>query len=192
MLNAPFDGIVGLTDLAPGQLIDSSTAIATLDDLSVVEVQFSVPERFLARLEMGQKVQLTSPAYPDQVLTGTIGSMDTRVDRSTRSIAMRAEVPNPDGRLKAGMFMRVGLVLNEGQARAVPERALTVAGAQSYVHVAENGTARRIEVTTGRQRDGMIEIVTGLPDDAQVIVTNLQKVSDGSKIEHVVATKAAK
>ena len=60
------------------------------------------------------------------------------------------------------------------------------------MHVAENGTARRIEVTTGRQRDGMIEIVTGLPDDAQVIVTNLQKVSDGSRIEHVVATKVAK
>lgn len=179
VLKAPFGGVVGLSDISLGELVDSSTVITTLDNLSVVEVAFSVPERFMARLAKGQQVQLQSPAYPDETFTGTIRAMDTRVDQATRSIALRAEVPNDNRRLTAGMFMRVSLVLDQREACAVPERALTVAGAQSFIHVVQDGVARRIEVTIGSQQGDMIEVSGDLPDNPQVIVTNLHRLGDG-------------
>lgn len=185
VLRAPFAGVVGLTDIAPGQLIDSSTELTTLDDLSVIEVAFSVPERFIARLARGQTVTLQSPAYPEDTFQATIRVIDTRVDQTTRSIALRAAVPNGDGRLTAGMFMRVSLVLGERVSPAVPERALTVAGAQTFVYVAENGVAKRVEISTGAQQATMIEISDNLLDGTPVIVTNLHRVGDGSDIEVV-------
>lgn len=181
-LVAPFAGVVGLSDAALGQLVDSSTEITTLDDLSVVEVAFSVPERFIARLQKGQQVELISPAYPDTPFIGTIRAIDTRVDQMTRSIALRAEVPNDDGRLTAGMFMRVSLVLDRRKKLAVPERALIVAGPQSFIHVYDGGLARRIEVTTGAQQGDMIEITGDLPGDASVIVSNLHRLGDGTEV----------
>ncbi|WP_143747291.1 efflux RND transporter periplasmic adaptor subunit [Marinibacterium profundimaris] len=183
VLRAPFDGLVGLTDIALGQLIDSSDEITTLDDLSVVEVAFNVPERFIARLARGQSVSLTSPAYPDETFEATIGAIDTRVDQSTRSIALRATVPNDDGRLTAGMFMRVSLVLDRRQAPAVPERALSVAGAMSYIHVVEGGTARRVAVSVGAQQGDMIEVSGELVEGTAVIVSNLHRVDDGMTVE---------
>ncbi|EEX12326.1 efflux transporter, RND family, MFP subunit [Citreicella sp. SE45] len=181
-LVAPFDGVVGLSDLARGQLVDSSTEVTTLDDLSVIQVAFAVPERYYARLQRGQAVALTSPAFPDRSFTGTISAMATRVDQTTRSVGLRAEVPNEDGLLTAGMYMQATLTLDEHEAPAVPERALSVSGGTSYVHVVRDGVARRIAVTTGRLRDGMIE-VEGLEPGAAVIVTNLQRLSDGDPVE---------
>ncbi|WP_428929002.1 efflux RND transporter periplasmic adaptor subunit [Marinibacterium sp. SX1] len=184
VLRAPFAGVVGLTDLALGQLIDSSTEITTLDDLSVVEVAFSVPERFIARLALGQQVALSSPAYPAETFTATIRAIDTRVDQTTRSIALRAAVPNDDGRLTAGMFMRVSLVLGQRQAPAVPERALSVAGASAFIHLAVDGVAQRVEVGTGSQQGDLVEVTgTDLAAGAPVIVTNLHRIGDGSEIE---------
>ncbi|WP_172330408.1 efflux RND transporter periplasmic adaptor subunit [Mangrovicoccus sp. HB161399] len=182
-LPAPFAGVVGLTGLSRGQMVDSGTEVATLDDLGTIEVAFSVPERFLSRLAPGQAVTLASPAWPGTEFRGRLAAMDTRVDPATRSLALRAEVPNGDGRLRPGMFLRVSLLLSERSAQAVPERALQVSGAQSFVHLAENGTARRVEVATGAQDAGMVEIGGGLPDGAQVIVTNLHRISDGTAVE---------
>ena len=112
-LTAPFSGIVGFTDLARGELVGSESEVTTLDDLSVIEVAFSVPERYLSRLGAGLQVRLISAAWPDRSFTGTISGINTRVDETTRSIALRADVPNDEGLLTAGMFLRAALVLNE-------------------------------------------------------------------------------
>ncbi|WP_170167120.1 efflux RND transporter periplasmic adaptor subunit [Paracoccus methylarcula] len=95
-IRAPFAGVTGLTDLVEGQMVDASTVIATLDDLSVVEVDFSVPETLLSRLETGQQVRLSSAAWPGRIFEGRISRIDTRVDAATRSVALRAEIANDD------------------------------------------------------------------------------------------------
>lgn len=182
-LRAPYGGVVGFTELAHGQLVDSTTEVTTLDDLTLVEVAFSVPERFLAQLARGQAVSLSSPAYPGETFTGRLSAIDTRIDASSRSIALRAEVPNEDRRLAPGMFLRVSLVLAERRAPMVPEAALTVSGAQSYIHIVEAGRARRLEVRTGAQQGGLIEVAGGLPSGAEVILSNLHGLSDGAEVE---------
>lgn len=184
-LRAPFAGVIGLTDLVEGQLIDTATPIATLDDLSVIEVDFGVPEILLPRLERGQRVELTSAAWPGRVFMGEISRIDSRVDAATRSLALRAEIGNDDRALAGGMFLQVRLVLGERQRPAVPENALTVEGDRTLVMLAEGGTARQVDIATGQQRNGLVEVVSGLSPSARVIVTNLHRVSDGAAVEAV-------
>ena len=184
-LRAPFAGVIGLSDLVEGQVIETTTPIATLDDLSVIEVDFSVPETLLPRLERGQRVELTSAAWPGREFQGTISRIDSRVDAATRSLALRAEIGNEDRALAGGMFLQVRLVLDERQRPAIPENALMVEGDRVLVMLAEGNTARQVDIATGQQQDGLVEVVSGLAPSARVIVTNLHRLSDGSAIEAV-------
>lgn len=190
-LRAPFAGILGLTDLVEGQMIDTTTPIATLDDLSVIEVDFSVPETLLPRLRPGQRVDLTSSAWPDRVFQGTISRIDSRVDAATRSVAMRADIPNDDRALAGGMFLQVSLILDERRRPAIPESAISVEGDRTLVMLAEGGTARQVDIVTGQQQDGLLEVVSGLPPSARIIVTNLHRVSDGTPVEAVAQERRA-
>lgn len=184
-LRAPFSGVIGLTDLVEGQLVDTGTVIAPLDDLSMIEVDFSVPETLLPRVQRGQRIDLRSAAWPDRVFQGRITRIDSRVDAATRSVALRAEIPNDDRALAGGMFLQVELVLDDYRRPAIPERALTVEGARNLVLVAQDGIAQQVEVSPGQQRDGLVEIVSGLQPGARIIVTNLHRVMPGMAVEDV-------
>ena len=184
-LRAPFSGVIGLTDLVEGQLVDTSSVIATLDDLSVIEVDFSVPETMLPRLQRGQRIDLTSAAWPGRVFQGNITRIDSRIDAATRSIALRADIPNDDRALAGGMFLQVELVLDEHRRPAIPERALTVEGERNLVLVVEDDTARQVEIVTGQQLGGLVEVISGLDPDARIIVTNLHRVMPGMSVEEV-------
>lgn len=185
-VTAPFAGVTGLTDLVQGQLVDPSTLVTTLDDLSVIEVAFRVPETLRPRLSHGQRVELTTAAWPGRVFQAHLSGIDSRVDAVTRSIALRAQLPNDDKALAGGMFMQAELVLAERRRPAIPERALAIRGALEHVLLAEDGTARQVEIVTGQIRDGMVEITSGLEAQdagrAQVIVSNLQRLRPGMAI----------
>lgn len=190
-VRAPFAGIVGLTDLVEGQMIDATTAITTLDDPSVLEVDFSVPETLLSRLKPGLRIEVTSAAWPDRVFEGEVSRIDTRVDPATRSIALRGAIPNEDRALTGGMFLQVELVLADRRQLAIPERVLSVEGDRSLVLVARNGVAEQAEIAVGQQLDGMVEVVSGLTENAQIIVTNLHRVAPGMPIEAIEAEQGA-
>ena len=98
-IRAPFSGTVGLSDAAPGMLITPGTPIATLDDLSVIQVDFDVPERFLGQIGVGAPIVATADAYGGQAFSGRIARIDTRVKPDTRSVTARAEFVNTSGRL---------------------------------------------------------------------------------------------
>ncbi|MEB3420633.1 efflux RND transporter periplasmic adaptor subunit [Salipiger marinus] len=190
VLRAPFDGVVGFTDLAEGQLVDSADPVTSLDDLALVEVAFSVPERVMGRVRLGQTVSLISAAWPDRVFAGSISAMDTRVDPATRSVALRAEVDNFDRALKPGMFIEVTLVLSERRAAAVPERALTVSGEQSYIHVVRDGRAARVDVVAGQSMGSRIEVSGDLEPGTLVITSNLHRISDGASVDPIAPQQA--
>src|SRR5439155_14235193 len=122
-IRAPFSGVVGLSDVAPGALINPGTPIVSLDDLAVVRVDFDIPDRFLAGLKAGLPITARSDSYPDEVFNGSIAQFDTRVNEQTRAIRARAEFPNPGGRLKPGMLMRVASDQRSRQVLAAREAA---------------------------------------------------------------------
>ncbi|WP_290652523.1 efflux RND transporter periplasmic adaptor subunit [Aquisalimonas sp.] len=190
-IEAPFDGVVGLREVSPGAYIEPGTQLTTLDDLSVVRLDFSIPERYLGGLVPGLSVTARSLGFGDHVFEGTVARISSRVDPITRSVRVQAEFDNEEGRLRSGMFMTARLVLAEREALMVPEEALLKEGRGSYVYVIEDGRARRVEVTSGQRVDGRVEVIGDVGDGDAVVVAGLQRVRDGADVRLVGDTGEA-
>ena len=185
VIRAPFTGRVGLRRVSLGSLINPGATITTLDDLSVIKVDFSVPENFLAGLRDGLKVTATAAAFPGRDFLGTVTGVDSRIDPVSRSVTVRALVPNADLALKPGMFLNVTLARDEHQALMVPEAALVPEQSRQFLYVIEEGRATRREVRIGGRQPGRVEIVSGLKAGEQVIVEGTQKVREGGEVRVV-------
>ncbi|MDN3517484.1 efflux RND transporter periplasmic adaptor subunit [Aquisalimonas lutea] len=181
-IRAPFDGVAGLREVSPGAYVEPGAVLTTLDDLSVVRLEFSVPERYLGDLAPGLPVAAHSLGFGDRVFEGVVARISPRVDPVTRSVRVQAEFANDDRRLRPGMFMTARLVLAERDAVMVPEEALLREGADSFVYVIDDDTARRVPVTTGRRIDGRVEVAGGVGDGDAVVVAGLQTVRDGAEV----------
>jgi len=151
-IRAPFAGVVGLSDVAPGALVNPGAPIVTLDDVSVMRVDFQVPERYLGQLREGQVLLATLDAYPGETISGRIAQLDTRVDERTRAITARAEFPNGAGKLKPGMLVRVGVSRGQRTSPSAPEAAVSVQGDGAFVYVvhAHGNCSRNVAVMKKR------------------------------------------
>lgn len=186
MIRAPFAGVVGLTDIAPGALINPGAPIVTLDDVSSMRVDFQVPDRYLASLREGQPIMAHVDAYPGEAIQGRIQKLDTRVNEQTRAITARAVFPNPDRRLKPGMMLRVSIAQGERQVVAAPEAAISVQGDSAFVYViakkGEQTVSEQRAVLTGVRQNGLVEIRDGLKAGEQIVADGLNKIQPGQPI----------
>lgn len=187
---APFTGRVGLRNVSLGGLVTPGGVITTLDDLSVVKLDFSVPEIFLATLKAGLPIEAQSSAYPNATFKGRVDSIDTRVDPTTRSIVVRALMDNRDIRLRPGMFMTLRLVRSEAKALMLPESAVVPENSSHFVYVVAQGHASKREVKMGRRRPGEVEILDGVTTDEVVVVDGTMNVHDGSAVQARDAIRA--
>lgn len=190
IIRAPFAGRVGLRKVSLGSLVNPGDVITTLDDTSVVKVDFSVPENLIGGLRAGLPITARSTAYPDKQFVGKVASIDSRVDPTTRSVTVRAEVPNPGSVLKPGMFLSVSLSRDERDVLVIPEQAMVPEQSRQFVYVVENDVAVKREVRIGRRDPGKVEIVAGLEAGERVIVEGTQKIREGSLVREVAATGA--
>lgn len=182
-IEAPFEGVIGLTDIRVGSYLASGTAITSLDATEKMELSFTVPERFLGQIRVGQRVEGTSAAFAGEMFAGELSHLGTRVSELSRTLPVRALIDNPEGRLRPGQFVSVRLTLQERDALVVPEQAILNQGERRYLFVASDGTARRIEVQTGTREPGRVEIMDGLSEDALVIITGQERLSTGDRVE---------
>uniref|UniRef100_UPI0025BB96D9 efflux RND transporter periplasmic adaptor subunit n=1 Tax=Maricaulis sp. TaxID=1486257 RepID=UPI0025BB96D9 len=125
IVRAPFAGIVGLREVSLGGLVRPGDTIARLDDTSRIKLDFTVPERFLSVVRAGMQVAAETSAYPGETFTGEIAQIDSRIDPVTRSVIIRAEIENLDGRLLPGQLMTVSVRRDVRSRPAVPGAALT-------------------------------------------------------------------
>jgi membrane fusion protein (multidrug efflux system) len=185
---APFSGRVGLRNVSLGGLVSPGTTITTLDDLSVMKLDFSVPEVFMSALQQGLEVGARSPAYPGEVFRGRVDSVDTRVDPVTRSVAVRAVIENPDNRLRPGMFMTVTLTREESKAVMLPEEAIVPEDDQHFVFVVRDGRAVKTAVHIGRRRPGEVEILAGVTPEDTVVIDGTVNLRDGAAVRTIDRT----
>jgi len=188
VIRAPFAGSIGLRRVSLGSVVDPSTVITTLDDTSTIKLDFDVPEIFLSRLQPGLTVTAKSVAWPDQDFNGKVTSIDTRVDPVSRSVKVRALLPNDDGRLRAGMFLTVTLLKDDVESLVIPERAIVPERSKQFVYVVGAGdVVEKREVHSGRRRPGEVEILEGLSPGERVIIEGTQKARPGSTVSLVGA-----
>jgi membrane fusion protein (multidrug efflux system) len=186
VIKAPFSGVVGLTDIAPGALINPGSPIVALDDVAVIRVDFDVPDRYLSQLKEGTPITARTDAYPDELVHGRIAKLDSRVNQNTRAIKARAEFPNPSGRLKPGMLMHVSVDQGQRQALAVPEAAVQYQGDRAFVFVISRRgpmtVAEERPVLAGADQDGFIEIKAGLTAGEPVVADGVNRVNPGQPV----------
>lgn len=190
-LLAPFDGVIGLRQVSVGDYVSPGTDIAPLESIDPLQVDFRVPEGYAGQLAAGQPLSVRFDALPGEQRSGVVKAINPQVDVGGRSVLVRADVPNPDGKLRPGLFARVQLQFNEAQALTVPETALQSSGSERFVFRVEEGKVRRVVVEIGQRRAGQVEIVRGLQEGDQVVVAGLQKVSDGVAVRILAAPAAA-
>jgi membrane fusion protein (multidrug efflux system) len=185
-IRAPFAGVVGLSDVTPGALVNPGAPIVTLDDLSTVRVDFQVPERYLAQVHEGQAITAKVDAYAGETIKGRIAKLDTRIDERTRAITARAEFPNPQRRLKPGMMVRVGVSRGVRQGLSAPESSVSVQGDSAFVyvlHAAGQRTAvEQRPVVTGVRQDGFVEITDGVHAGDRIVADGLNKLQPGQPV----------
>ena len=186
LIKAPFSGVVGLRNISLGALVEPGDVITTLDDMSVMKLDFNIPSVYLATLKQGTQVEAVSPAFPDKPFTGSVSSIDSRVDPVTRSIVVRAIIDNGDGLLKPGLLMSVELLKNERAALMIPEEALIPRGEMNAVLLVNESkspaVAEQRTVAIGARRIGEVEILEGLQPGDKVITHGTLKVRPGQEI----------
>jgi membrane fusion protein (multidrug efflux system) len=184
-LRAPFSGVLGLRAVSPGELVNPGDRIVTLDDVSIVKVDFSVPETYLSTLAQGQEIVAKTDAYPDKTFTGIVRTIDTRVDPVTRAIVVRAEIPNSDSLLRPGMLMTVDLIKNRRRSIVLPEETLVPMGDRQFVYVVKDGKALQRWVEIGSRRPGEVEISRGVEEGEAVVREGTNRVSPGGPVRVV-------
>lgn len=182
---APFEGTISARQVSPGQVITRNTTLTWLMDLDPVKAEFNVPERFLGQLAVGQGIEVTVAAFPDRTFAGRVFFVSPFVDPATRTALVKAEIPNPRGELKPGMFANLQLTLQvKADAILIPETALVPSGERVVVFVVDDkGLAQLRPVKIGVRMAGEVEIAEGLKAGELVITEGVQKVRPGAPVK---------
>lgn len=183
VIRAPFSGRIGLRRVSPGSFVNTSTVITTLDDVSKIKLDFSVPETFLTVLSDGMNIVAHSLVYPDREFEGVVQSIDTRLDPISRSVRVRAIIPNSDAVLKPGMFLTVDLQRDRGDVLLAPEQAIVPEGSSQFVYVVIDGVVAKRTVVLGRRIPGYVVIDEGLSPGDTVVTEGTHKLRDGSAVK---------
>lgn len=191
-LRTPFAGRLGLRRVSVGALVRPGDVVTTLDDISRIKVDFPVAETRLSGISLGQTVRATAAAFPGEVFTGTVESIDTRIDTASRSVTVRAVFPNDKSRLRPGMLMTVGIETNPRTALAVAEQTLVPVETRQYVYlVSPDGKAERREVVIGARIPGHVEILSGVKEGDSLVLEGTLKMRPGATVKVADDTEKA-
>lgn len=192
-LRAPFAGIIGLRQVSAGAYLRAGDDIARLDKIDVMKLDFRIPETYLGKITRDQPLRLRVDAYPDEKFQGRVYAVETSVDEKTRTVMLRARVPNPGTRLKPGMFARVSLELDSrANVVIVPEQAISPRGDKAFLFKVVEGKAALTQVTLGARRTGEVEITKGVAEGDMVITENQPMLQPGMPVNVVPDKPAAK
>ena len=186
LIVAPFDGVVGLRNLSVGSLLSPDTVVTNLHDDSVMKLDFTVPELFVASVAPGLTIEAQSRAFPEEVFRGEVVSVSNEIDPVTRAFRVRALIPNPERRLRSGMLLTLALASGERDAHVVPEEALLTRGREHSVFVVLGAGdalhAERRIVQIGTRVPGVVEILAGLEAGERVVTHGAFRLNDGDEV----------
>ena len=158
LIRAPFGGILGFRQVSAGTLITPGTPITTLDDVSIIKLDFAIPEVYLGVVQPGLALTAASAAFPGREFPALVRTIGSRVNPVTRAVPVRAHIDNPEALLRPGMLLTVELKTSSRDALMVPETALQQRGAETFVYLVDDGKAAMTAIDLGIRRDGWAEV----------------------------------
>lgn len=182
-LRAPFAGVVGIPKVEAGDRATTTTAIITVDDRSELIAEIEVAEQFLSRLTRGQPVKATTPSFRNRKFDGEVDRLDTRVDPTSRTVMVRASLPNKEDRLRPGMSFAVELRIAGKPHATVPELALQWSRGESHVWRIKDGKAEKVSVRTVQRRQGLILVEGPIRQGDLVVIEGVQRLRHGRAVQ---------
>jgi len=184
LILAPFGGLLGFRQVSPGTMVSPNTSITTIDDISTIKLDFTVPESFLATMVPGARVIAQSVSYPGRNFEGVVKTVGSRIDPITRAATVRAHVPNKDRALRPGMLLTVQVLTAQHLALVVPESAVFQVQNRAYVYRVEDYVAHQQQVEVGGRHFGTAEILSGLTEGDVIVVEGIVKLREGIKVRY--------
>jgi membrane fusion protein (multidrug efflux system) len=179
---APFSGLLGFRSVSPGTLVTPSTTITSIDDISTIKLDFTVPETVLGAMNAGAKVVAKSVSFPGREFEGIVRTVGSRVDPVTRAVMIRAHIPNKDRALRPGMLLTVDVVTSQHEALVIPEGAVFQVQNRAYVYRLDGLTARQQQIEIGGRRFGTVEVKSGLEAGDTIVIEGIVKLRDGIQV----------
>lgn len=192
-VRAPFAGLLGLRLVNLGQILKDGDAVATLQTLDPIYVNFSVPQQFTPVLATGDRVRVSTDAAPGEVFEGKINAVNPEIDAVTRNVRVQALISNAGEKLRAGMFANVEIVLPEKQhVLAIPATSVLYAPYGDTVFVIDEkkdentGKAQKMLrqqiVRLGDTRGDFVAVTSGLKAGEQVVTSGVFKLRPGMAV----------
>ena len=183
-MTAPFAGVMGVRLVSIGQYVAKGQLLTSVVETDPMKVECYVPERLIGRVAQGQAIEVRVAAYPDEGFRGMVYFVDPTIHAETRTVLVKARLPNPEGRLHAGMFANLDLILQvRERAVVIPESALLLEGERASVFIVDGGTAQPRPVTPGLRLAGALEIQSGLSPGETVVIEGTQKLAPGVPVQ---------
>lgn len=180
---APFDGIIGLRYVSPGTYVSPNMLVATMQDVGLIKVEFSVPEKYAKQIKRGTEITVKVGDSQEEY-KGVIYAAESKIDLETRTIKARAKIPNPKGDLIPGSFAKVVITLDQlPNAIVIPSEAVIPEISGDKVFICVDGKARSVPVKSGIRTETGIQIVEGLNPQDTLLVTGLLQLADGKTVE---------
>lgn len=182
-IRAPFTGIIGLKYVSVGAYITSTTRIASLQEIDPVKIDFSIPERFLTRVNSGDRIQFRVQGA-DSTFIGEVYAIEPRIDTQTRTLQIRAISDNPGRLLYPGAFANITLIMDEiDNALMLPAISVIPELNAQKVFVERDGKVEEVRIRTGIRTSERVQVVEGLQRGDRVLTTGLLQVRPGMDIE---------
>lgn len=181
LVRAPFSGYLGIRSVNLGDYVSAGTSIVNLQDVNPMYIDFNVPEVFISKMKVGQKIEVGGDAYGNKVFIGKISAIDSIVNPKTRTLTIRAQIPNKNRTLMPGAFMEVSIYLGKPQqVVSIPQTAIVYSAAGDYVYRVVNKKAVKTLVTIGQRGVANIIVLKGLKPNDVVVTAGEQKLYQGA------------
>ena len=185
-ISAPFAGTVGFIDFSLGKMVSVGSELLTLDNLSLMQLDLQVPERYLSMLSTGMKVDAKSQAWGDLEFSGEVVGIDSRINAETLNLRIRIDFPNKELKMKPGMLMAATLDFPAINAPIIPVQALEYSGTKRYVYViGDDNKVIRTEVILGARVENRVVIEKGLDIGQDIVVQGLVNMRDGVTVKMI-------
>jgi membrane fusion protein (multidrug efflux system) len=183
-IRAPFSGALGISQINLGQYISPGQVMVNLQMIAPLFVDCNVPEKFLKDMRVGAVIKFTTASEPGQIFAGEIIALSAAIDVNTRSLSVRAEVPNQDKKLLPGMFVNVELPLGRSdRAIAVPQTAVGYSPSGEFIFVVQQNKAHMRYVHVGEQYGNSVIILDGVKAGEQVVTAGQLNLYEGATVK---------